>query len=80
MNDKWLEVRDVANKVIVQMCPHLSNYKKGVCESIYNDCLPQLLKDIVYWSVVHGRKSVSDSDFEVIVDACKQLDSKGKIQ
>lgn len=74
------DVANVANRIMLEVKPNIKNVGENPLQGIYNNNLPGMLKDIVYYTSVYGIPMNCALDMNIIYKACKQLDEHGWLE
>lgn len=77
---RWTDVADVANRIMLEVKPHIKKVGENPLQGIYNNNLPGMLKDIVYYTSVYGIPMNCALDMNIIYKACKHLDEHGWLE
>ena len=72
----WIETKNAANRCFWVMKPRLNGY--DVVKNIYNDGLPQILKDIAVHAFLYNPLEFGE-DILIVKNALYQLEDKGFI-
>lgn len=76
-NVSWSDAAAATNRVTLACRPHISKAGDNPLKVIYDNNLPSMMKDVVYYCALYGTPVDVAMDMITIYDACRILDDKG---